>query len=318
MGLNPDDPVTLSTAAIDLLLELLEGLDPVIAGHAAWIHQDEVLALARNDLLLLDGDEQIAVVPMAKDDEAVSVFPAHPGGPLVAFDPHTGLVPIAKEQVQYWRVNVPALIRQLTADLDFEAEISPMELIPGVLWEIGMVGLGQQTARQPLWFARRLSIPDVQAKVCAVAERRRRAEPRILVTNTTTARLGSFKLTNTALISVHDALERQGSLALSADILDHRFPTPAAGAVDGPVLFRDDEGVLVLNGTVTIKFTSSRHIAAIRLLVDAYASGKRLHVRKIIGLNSGSRSLDQLFGSTLFKKLRPFLRQSNGFWWLEP
>lgn len=309
--------MTLSSAAIELLLELLEGPEPVIGGLAASLHKEDIEALHQHGLLRSDGRGHVAIIPMGDDDHPAEVFTFHPGGPLVAFDPHSGLVPIADDQVQRWRVDVDVLLRRLTERLDLGAEIRPMELIPGLLWEIGMVRIGRRPARQPLWFAGQLGTREIQRRVAEAATVRPYPGHRVLLTSTCRDLLDGFALPSTTVIPVSDVFERGGVLTISADVVSALVSGVTGPTASGPVVLSEDDGMLKINGML-ITLRSARHRGAARRLVDAYRSGQRLHITKIIGQDSGSRSLDQFFGHRLFEQLDPFLGRDRGHWWLEP
>jgi hypothetical protein len=316
MGPGAGGSVSLAATSIELLLDLLEAETPVIGGLAALHHQEDVDALRRHGLLHGDGKCHAAIIPIDDDDQPAEVFTMDPGGPLVAFDPISGLVHIQDDEVQRWRLDVDAVLKAFTEHLDLGGTARPMELVPGLLWEIGMMRLGQRPIRHPLWFVRQLGIRQVQQTVTEAATIRAHASHRILLTSTARDWVEGFSLPGATVISVGDVLEREGALPISAEIVRARVSGVTQSATSGPVELSDDNRILMISGTA-ISLRSERHRDAVRLLVNAYRGGRRLHVKKIIGPDSGSRSLDQFFGARLFKQIKPFLRHGGGQWWLE-
>ena len=167
----------------------------------------------------------------------------------------------------------------------------PVELVNGVLWELGDARLSRLAARVPAWFARRLWERAAQAEVLEFARRRPHLRQRVVLTSTRFARVRDFVLPGAAVVFIHDVLERPESLVISAEILSARLSGVAPSTEVGPIAVSADGRQLRINGGHPILFHSERQIGAIRRLVEAYRRGERLRVRDFTQDRSPSQFL---------------------------
>lgn len=291
----------------EFLLEILELRDPCLSGAAAELRPDPASRLIAAGLIVPDGYEAGSASLADHDDVPVSLVASAEAGQLAYFSPAVGLVTVPGHRLVRYRVDLPTVLATMTAELDLPRGQPRQPLVEGLLWEIGDARLGKR--RSPLWFARRLSSPEVQRRVLEAARARPHTRQRVIVTSSRSARLRDVTVPGAAVVALRDVLVSAGQLAVSAEILEARLrgeePTP-----QGPLVLSPDGTRLTILGGEPILFKSPIQIAAIRKLVDAHRAGTRVRVSDITDLGSPQR----LFGHAKWALLKPHLRSENGLW----
>jgi hypothetical protein len=195
------------------------------------------------------------------------------------------------------------------ADMDLRRGWQPHALVDDVLWEVGDVRLDNRPARVPIWFARRLFDPAVLRQVIDAAIARPHCAQRVILTSTRTSRLGSVAVPGAAVVALADVRASFTHLAVSPAILGARLrgvPAPA----QGPLVLSPDGTHLTINGSIQVEFKTEPMINAIRHLVAAFHSNKRVPIRELTDLGSPAR----LFGAKRWAELQPYIKSVNGLW----
>jgi hypothetical protein len=303
----------LSREAIDLLLQILEGHEPVLAGAAAALRPEAAAPLIEGGLLKADGYDDVAVLPHAEDDTPVPLFAWSAPGHLAGFDPSSGPVTVPSAHLIRWVVDVPLLLTAVAASLDLPARWRPSEYAAGLIWELGDVRIGQRNFRQPLWFARRLWDPRLQKQLGELVTARPHPRQRVLLTSSPRPRLEGLAIAGTTIISVPDVLACPDKLTVSAEIIEARLSGVAQAVQAEPIALSEDGTTLLINGTETI-FKAQRHIDAIRKLVAAYHAGQRLRATDL----TPHGGLEKLFGKKRWQEISVYIKSRSGRWGFEP
>jgi hypothetical protein len=211
---------------VALLLTLLEQREPLLSGAAASMQPEETALLAEVGLLVTDGHEDVAAAPGDDDDVPVSLFWSDSLGGLAAFSPTAGPVLIPIEQLRRRRVDIAIVLASMTRDFGLPVRWQPVELVRGLVWEMGEVRLGQRPQRNSLWFARRLWDRSVQRQVEAALVTRPHPRLRILLTSSHGERLDGFVRPGTSIVPVKDVLATPDAVSISGDILVARLKAP--------------------------------------------------------------------------------------------
>ena len=212
----------------------------------------------------------------------------------------------------------PSVLAAMTVDLDLPRGQAPFDPIPGLLWEIGDVRIGKRSARDPIWFARRLWDPAVQRKITEIARDRPHTRQRIILTSSGRDRMGDFAIGRTIIVPLHDVLARPDGLAVSVPILDARLGGVQATPDGAPLALSPDGRALVIRGGEPVRFRTAMQITVIRRLVEGYELGIRYRATDLLDLaGSNAGSLRRLFGSDKWMRLAPDLKSSAGHWGFE-
>lgn len=304
----------LSAEAVELLLDLLELPEPLLAADLVELRPAPAARLIAAGLLAAHDHEAIATSMADHDDAPVSLAWSEAAGGLAYFSPSQGPVAVPPEQLLRRRVDMGRVLAAVTAELDLPRGRAPFELLDGLLWEIGDGRLGRRQARTPLWFARRLWDRSVQRRVAEAARARPHPRQRVILTSSRSARLRETAFLGTIVVALRDVLARPEGLAASSVILDARLGGVRALRHQGPVALSSDGRQLRINGGDPILFRSERQITAIRRLVEAYHAGERLRIAEI----TDARTLGVLFGGEKWKQLSRHLKSADGLWGFEP
>jgi hypothetical protein len=304
----------LTPAAVNLLLELLEQQQPVLSAAAAPLAEGAD-ALLRSGLLIRAGDEAVIASLDDHEDVPVSLFPTGEDGAVAYYSPSSGPVIVPPEQLQMHRVDLPKAFALLAVELALPRGWRPMELVEGLLWEIGHARLPGRKARIPVWFARRLSARRVVQAVAVAALARPHLDLRVLLSNTDAERAIEISIPGMAVVSVRDVLARADGLAIDPAILAARLGMPPLAAkAPGPVVLSADGTKLTINGRHVADFRSAKQIDAIRQLVKAYYAGDRLRARDLTEF----ANLESFFGKRKWALLAPHLESEDGAWGFKP
>lgn len=305
----PNDSPEIDAEASQLLLELLELRRPLLSGAAAELlpHPSSILIGAG---LLISHDHEDASASLADhNDTPVSLTWSDQHGGLTYFSPTVGPVLVPNERLVRHTVDIAAVLRTFMADMDLRRGWQPHALVEDVLWEVGDVRLDKRPARVPIWFARRLFDPAILGQVIDAATARPHSSQRVILTSTRASRLGSTLVPGAAVIAMADVRANFADLTVSPAILGARLRSVPAPA-EGPLVLSPDGTHLTINGSVQVEFKTEPMINAIRHLVAAFHSGKRVPIRQLTDLGSPAR----LFGTKRWAVLKPYITSVNGLW----
>jgi hypothetical protein len=97
-------------------------------------------------------------------------------------------------------------------------------------------------------------------------------------------------------------------------VLSPYLPASTAAGPTAPLNLSPDGRRLVING-VEMTFTSTKHVAIIRLIVAASSAGQRVRARDVLAkVDSAATTFRQAFGPKKWAELKPYLRSRNGLW----
>ena len=304
------DHQRLSSEAVQFLLELLELPEPFLSAAAAELRVEPTAYLIRSGLLASHGYDDVAASGDDYDDAPLSIAWSEELGGMAYFSPAAGLVAVPASALERRRVDVPLVLTAIAVDLDLPRGQAAFELIPGLLWEIGDVRIGKRSARDPIWFARRLWDPAVQRQIAEAARSRPHTRQRVILTSSSGDRVGDFAISGTVVVALHDVLARPDGLAVSVPILSARLGGVPARPDHGPVVLSADGTRLAIGGGPEIFFKSATQIVAIKYLVAAFKDGRRVAVAEFAANGNPSR----LFGTKKWALLAPYLKSRNGLW----
>lgn len=304
----------LSAGAINLLLELLEQLEPILSGAAAELEPTLKDQLIGSEFLVHYDFEHVTTSIADHDDTPVSLTWSEQRGSLTYFGGTAGQFAVDQERLRRWQVAVDTVLKVATVDFDLQARDTPFNLIDGILWEIGDARLNMRRPRTPIWFARRLWDISVQEQVRDLARARPSSRLRVILTSSRAARIRDFSVPGATLVSLTDALKRPNQLVVDPDILGSRLGTAPEPDVAGPISLSPDGKTLRINGGPPIPFRSEPQVAAIRSLADAYRTGVGVPASEL----TVHGSLRRLFGASKWEMLSPYLKSVNGLWSFKP
>lgn len=307
-----------STAALDVLLSVVETPEAVISGAVLADYFDEAAKPLVEAGLLKPHDQEAATASLVDhDDVPVTVSQSPDKGGLGYFSPGAGWVSVANDRLARFRVEFPVLLARLMVQADVSSRAGPVALVPNLLWEIGDVRLGRRTERVSIWFGRRLHDPTVWQQIVNAAMLRPAARMRVLLTSTSSDRLSS-PLPRHMLVSVRDVIDYTTGLAVHPAILASRLDGTCRPNIDDAIDLSPDGTRLTINGDIVITFRSPKHIEIIRTLVTCHKEGKGIRAEDLLTkAGSGVGSLQRAFGTKKWKELSPYLKSRNGLWGFE-
>jgi hypothetical protein len=231
------------------------------------------------------------------------------------FDAADGSVTVALADQTLLRVSVSWWLAWLASALDLTNCSQPTELLPGTAWDIG--DLWKSARRKiPVLFARRLHRDETrQALLAALQKRVGRSGGLILTSSRHPPRLTEagppFAVTSIVGVLTNDA----DKFAIDRDlVLSPYLPASTAAGPTAPLNLSPDGRRLVING-VEMTFTSTKHVAIIRLIVAASSAGQRVRARDVLAkVDSAATTFRQAFGPKKWAELKPYLRSRNGLW----
>jgi hypothetical protein len=240
-------------------------------------------------------------------------------GAYAYFSGRSGWVTVPEEEMRIYAIRMERFFEIVFANMEFGQRRLPRPLIEDVLWEVGNIRPGQRQRPLPVWFAKRLNVPAVWARVAEMARRRPVSGLRLLLTTTRPERTARLQLPGHLIVSLHDVLDFDNGMAIHPDILAARVdqvPLPDVGA---PIWLSPDGRRLIINGDVTVDFRSDIHIAIIRRLVEGYRSGSRYRAQVLLDeAQAGAMTLRKAFGDRIWALLSPYLKSENGLWGFQP
>ena len=275
----PDRAPLLSTAALEVLLSVVETPDAVISGAVLADYFGEVATPLLGAGLLKPHDQEPVTASLADHDDAPVTLTWSPDkGGLGYFSPTAGWVSVGDDRLARYRVDFPVLLARMMLHADVSSRSGPVTLVPNLLWEIGDVRLGRRTERVSIWFGRRLYDPVAWQQIGSVASARPAARLRVLLTSTASDRLPPA-LPGHLLVAVRDVVDYSAGLAIHPDILAARLDGTQRPNVDSAIDLSPNGTRLTINGSIVIHFRSAKHIEIIRTLVVCHEEGKGIRPR---------------------------------------
>lgn len=297
-------------AAIELLLAALEAHQPILSGAVMQLSPAAADRLKKMGFLRSYGDEVESALGN-EEDVPVDLI-AHPRGGLAYLSRSAGLVSVPREQLERFEINFPAVMREIARSAGVSRTASPLELRASRVWELGTA---RQRGKKPLslWFARRLWDDDFCATLEDALSSRPHPALRVVLTSSSSERLGSVSLPGAVIVPLWDVLAMAGNIAVDPAILFARIGSASQRNPMVPLALSDDGRELRINGGPPLEFRTDPQSTAIRQLVDAYQTGKRLRVSELTHLGS----LNRLFGAKKWARLCPYLKSIDGRWGFE-
>lgn len=310
--------VAVDRQALDLLLRVMETPAAKVQASALRLAGSRATdTLISAGLLTGSGDIPVVAAMDGYEDEPIEVewSPEHR---CHGYRDSTGRwIKVNPEEIAALGVDFQRAIAGMLMQFDRTGSSPLRTLIEGLLLDVGVIRLAGAKAPVPVWFARRLSDPDVWQKVSDVMRRRPPEEVRVTLTST----CGELLLEpgrRDIVVAVSDVLAVPGGLAISPKMLGARvFPGQAQRRY--PIDHSENYGVVWLRDEI-MEFGGDKHRAFLGILFDAYWAGKPVlrsaDVLEDAGFKGGTNSVSKAFsGRTDYRK---FIRQSEGNIWIEP
>ncbi|MGE0759587.1 MAG: hypothetical protein AB7O38_21395 [Pirellulaceae bacterium] len=215
-----DSPlVTLGPDAVDLLLKLLEQPEPVLSGAmAADYYPAQSAALKTLDLLLDDGYDAVAVPEFDHDDQPLSLdwdadqnsycYRGQDGRPHF----------VSGERLRRYRLDIVTAISRMTATIRQPHRRPADPLADDMIWDAGMFALPGRSAGMSVWFARRLSDPQVWSHLRRLNRIRPPSGVRVVLTSTRIEQIVE-ETRLPRLLSLSDLLASSGDIAIGPTLL---------------------------------------------------------------------------------------------------
>jgi hypothetical protein len=231
------------------------------------------------------------------------------------FDEEQGWVDLSPDETSVFTLDVQRLAERLTKDLDLRPAGGFVELVPGILWDLGFARLPQLTKRVSVWVARRLQDPDVLEAVYDTACNRPALDLRLIL-SLSNAEISGWTLANQVIASVSSLASVADPFKIDAAIASARLRLPV-GSVE-EVTLSADGGHLVVHGR-SYRFRGVRQRAIVRQLVEARKDGEaRLLTQN--ALNEAGCGLSVRRLANVFKghpDWHEVIREEAGFCWLQ-
>lgn len=223
-------------------------------------------------------------------------------------------VEVPPEHLRLWILDLSWLLRQIGQAVAIDARFQPLELVHGVLWDLGDTWVGKRKAA--ILFGRRMGdVANLDAVQDALVNRIGRP-PGVLLTTSRRLSRHLTRLGGHGVLCIHDCL-RPGSPGLHLDlaivdgVVRGRRPADAASvqasANGGCVRVHDREFV----------FTGDIQRAIVRQLVEAWQAGRpRVRTQHVLE-EAGSRAqqLRRAFGG--HPNWQELIGYGQGFCWLK-
>lgn len=308
-----DPAVPLSPEAVMLLFEVLETPEALLSCQAAEIHASATTALVERGLLTRHDYEEVTASNSNHEDAPVTLTWSDQASGLCYFDSVSGITEVSSGQVIRRKVNADKLLAAISSDFRLLPPPGPIELIDGLLWEIGNARLPGRSSPVSIWFARRVWSRSVQREITANTRARPTRTQRLILTSSPRRRLGETSIEGALIIPLEDVLAHPGSLALSVDTLSALVSGVPNESSSGPIQLSPDGKQLRIENGEAVHFRSEMHIEAIRRLVAAYYKGERISAAAL----TSHGSLSRFFGAKKWATLSTYIRSRNGLWSFE-
>ena len=205
------------------------------------------------------------------DDEPVNLVWSSKHQGYGYFSPSAGWITVPDAQLTSFGINFEDLFDRLLLRIQQSAWLSPVMLLPELLWEIGGVRLPGRGKHVPLWIGRRLSDPEVWRQFTKTVRHRPAPGLRIVLSLTPASRHPDVVFQGHAIVAVQDVADRAGGLVVDPDLLAARV---ASGALqnDAPIAMGADGASITVRGR-RYTFSGSKQRGVIRQLFEAWRVG---------------------------------------------
>lgn len=143
-----------------------------------WLRQifskDDIAWLVSSGVLV--EYEEVEVIQTDEQPEGACLLP-HPVNGRLCYYEEGSLVYVQREDTLRYRLNLQELIHLLHQLLELPEKLPPVERIPGVMWELGRISVGQEAV--PVWFC--CSLASHHGRVSELLERHKAQKSGVLL-----------------------------------------------------------------------------------------------------------------------------------------
>lgn len=263
---------------------------------------------------LVRPEGQVSTAETRAGDIASIVWSAESDG-YGYFSEEEGWVDLSPDETSVFTLDVQKFAERLTKDLDVQPAGGFVELIPGILWDLGSARLPQLTKRISLWVARRLQDPDVMAAVYDTAGNRPALDLRLIL-SLSNAEIQGGSLESHVVASVSSLASVVDPLKVDAGIASARLRLPVGRTTAAAI--NADGAHLVVKGR-DYRFRGPKQRAIVRLLYRAWKDGKPwLLTQEVLNEAECGRSVRRL--ASVFKDhpdWHEVIKDEKGICWLD-
>lgn len=302
--------------ALALICAIAQTRDARITAAALSNHHPAAGAqLQALGVLTCVGDEPAATSFADHEDTPVALERSPDGRSFGYFSPQAGWVTAPSDKQSVFALSFETLLPKLLDGLDCPLVSRPVQLLPGLLWEVGGARLPERSARVPVWIGRRLSDPATWAMFLQQFQQRPSPGLRIVLSLTAEAKLPKTFVSGHEIIAVQSVIDASDGLRIDPQILAARL---AHGRDDGqPVSMAADGASITVRGK-SYAFTGTKQRAIIRHLYGAWISGSAecltAEVLESAGFNVSVNTLAKAFAKR--SDWRKFLKEEAGRCWI--
>lgn len=301
----------------DLVLNLLEQVEPVVAGdvleelstHAgrALIDLKALIPNGAAHATLMAGDEGARFIDLdwLPDRNAYGLFDAADGV----------VIPDARSQALF-RLDLSWWLSWLATALNLTNTGRPAELVPGQAWDIGDLWITRRR-KVPVLFSRRLHLDEITEVLRGALAKRVGRSGGIILTSArqqtkAAAWPGSYQFMPICKVLTND----ESVFMIDLDLVRSPYlRVPITASHTSPLDLSPDGRTLVIEGVTTVDFKSRVHIAIIRRLVDGFLAGKKFRASELLSnAQSEAGSLRRAFGTKKWAILEKYLKSKDGLW----
>ena len=303
--------------ALALICAIAQTRDARITAAALSNHYPAVGAqLQALGVLTRVGDEAAATSLADHEDTPVALVRSPDGRSFGYFSPQAGWVNASPDDQSVFALSFETLLPKLLDGLDCPLVSRPVQLLPGLLWEVGGARLPGRSARVPVWIGRRLSDPATWALLLQQFQQRPSPGLRIVLSLTAEVKLPKTYVSGHEIIAVQSVIDASDGFRIDPQILAARL---AHGRDDGqPVSMAADGASITVRGK-SYAFTGTKQRAIIRHLFEAWQRGERecLTAAVLEAADSGDqvRTLGKAFKGRA--DWREFIKEERGRCWID-
>ena len=231
----------------------------------------EGMPLVAAGLLVADGYEA-TVSSRDHDDRPMNLTWSTEMGRFGYFDGSRGWVTVDASRLIRHRIDLQATIAALLARLGNSAKpVKPWPI--DTVWDLGELRLPHRTRRVPAVILRRVTDPASWQDIRAALLARPATSERLLLAPARIARIPSDVPVGNVLISLHDVVADDGSLAIDPQALLARLDRPSVPSPEELLVVRGDGREVILNGEVFRFARGEQQRRIIRALHRHYLAG---------------------------------------------
>lgn len=298
--------MNICSEAFDLLLGLLE-TPSLVFTHDAVFGRGPALGMELIAAgLLVEHD----IDPYVVDGDGSHHVDMHPRcNELGYHSPSEGWVRVDREKLRRFKPDLKALFVGLIGEDVRMTGAHPIPMDDDWIWEIGALVL-VGAMKTSIWLARRLTSRDAVHRL-AGAMKRRPDTSRLILATTPHDRLVEERVEAAKIIPIKDILSPDKPGRIDLAMLRERFEGRTETQATEPVWLSDDGRQLRILRE-EFKFSGSKQIAAIKVIVEAYRTGIAVKFETIRELShSNARDPDALFGHQ-WQRLKRYVVSDRG------